>query len=606
LGADPDTITAALEANGVSNTEAAVIVDLLEASQHTTGYLKLVDGGGNGTDFAIGGAVTGITDFNSNAAIAITDLAAQVTNFENEITPPVTNALYTVWAGANDVLNLVESSDIATLVSSGAATVDIAQSASAEVAAVSSLVTNGAENLLVVNVPDIGTVPDIVARGSADVAFGTQLAQDFNIDLTADLAAADFGTASVKLVDAFSLIDDAEANPAKYGLNPLTIKDSVYTGSFTNFTTADLVSSDPAVQNTYLFFDGQHPTSTGQEAVANLADAALPCFAAGTRLLTPAGEVAVEALREGEPVLSAFGGSVPVQWLGHRRIDCRRHPRPWDVWPVRVRAGAFGANLPHRDLLLSPDHAVFVAAEGDGEGAAPGVLMPIRYLINGATIVQEPADAVTYWHVELPSHDVLLAEGLPAESYLDTGNRSAFANGGGAVAAHPDFSRQVWQAKGRAPLVLDGPVLARQQALLLERAEALGYARTAEADLCVIAGEHTLRPRRDGATLVWDLPPGTSEITLRSRSAVPAWTEPGRTDHRRLGVAVWQIRLDGRELPPSVRGEGWHAAEAGFQWTDGEASLAAGPGRFEVTLAMSETYWRDAEPHGERREAHAM
>jgi hypothetical protein len=107
-----------------------------------------------------------------------------------------------------------------------------------------------------------------------------------------------------------------------------------------------------------------------------------------------------------------------VRWLGHRRVDCRRHPRPGDAWPIRVRAGAFGENLPHRDLSLSPDHAVFVA---------PGLLVPVRYLINDATIVQEPVDAITYWHVELPTHDVLLAEGLPVESYLDTGNRGAFA-----------------------------------------------------------------------------------------------------------------------------------------------------------------------------------
>src|ERR1019366_10641252 len=63
-----------------------------------------------------------------------------------------------------------------------------------------------------------------------------------------------------------------------------------------------------------------------------------------------------------------------------------------------------------------------------GEGAAPGVLIPIRYLVNGRSIAQEARDEVTYWHVELARHDILLAEGLPAESYLDTGNRDAFAD----------------------------------------------------------------------------------------------------------------------------------------------------------------------------------
>ena len=60
---------------------------------------------------------------------------------------------------------------------------------------------------------------------------------------------------------------------------------------------------------------------------------------------------------------------------------------------------------------------------------------------------------------ELPNHSVLLAEGLPAESYLDTGDRRNFANGGGAVALYPDFSSRVWEAAGCAPLVVSGPEL---------------------------------------------------------------------------------------------------------------------------------------------------
>ena len=87
---------------------------------------------------------------------------------------------------------------------------------------------------------------------------------------------------------------------------------------------------------------------------------------------------------------------------------------------MRVKVGAFGTGRPRRDLVLSPDHAVHGSALADG----PAVLVPVRYLVNGATIVQEAADAISYFHVELDRHDVLLAEGLPTESYLDTANRS--------------------------------------------------------------------------------------------------------------------------------------------------------------------------------------
>ena len=89
------------------------------------------------------------------------------------------------------------------------------------------------------------------------------------------------------------------------------------------------------------------------------------------------------------------------------------------MWPIRIQAGAFAPNTPRRDLLLSPDHAVYV----------DGRLIPVRYLVNGASIAQVETDSVTYWHVELDRHDVILAEGLAAESYLDTGNRSVFVKG---------------------------------------------------------------------------------------------------------------------------------------------------------------------------------
>jgi hypothetical protein len=159
--------------------------------------------------------------------------------------------------------------------------------------------------------------------------------------------------------------------------------------------------------------------------------------------------VPVEQLVEGDLALTYQGVAVLVQWIGYRHVSCRRHPKPEKVWPVRVAAGAFGDNLPHRDLWLSPDHAVYV----------DDVLIPIKHLINGTSIAQVPTDQVTYYHIELPQHDVLLAEGMPAESYLDTGDRSRFANGGQPIKLHPDFSSRTWEAMGCAPLIVTGPQL---------------------------------------------------------------------------------------------------------------------------------------------------
>jgi hypothetical protein len=185
------------------------------------------------------------------------------------------------------------------------------------------------------------------------------------------------------------------------------------------------------------------------------------CFAAGPRIATRRGDVPVETLAVGDQVtLGRRGGRTrPAVWLGHRRIDCRRHPRPRDVWPVRVAAGTFGPGRPQRDLLLSPDHAVY----------SGGVLIPVRYLINGASIVQEQQDTVTYWHVELEQHDIILAEGLPCESFLDTGNRAAFENGGAVVQLHPDFAPRMLDADACAPIVIAGSRLERVCVKLRER-----------------------------------------------------------------------------------------------------------------------------------------
>ena len=121
-----------------------------------------------------------------------------------------------------------------------------------------------------------------------------------------------------------------------------------------------------------------------------------------------------------------------------------------------MNAGAFGPGVPSRDVRLSPDHAVFF----------DDVLIPVRLLVNGTSVVREIVDSVTYYHVELKQHELLLAEGLPVESYLETGGRSAFANGGGATQLHPDFAPLIWDGQGCAPLVVTGAPLRAARAHL--------------------------------------------------------------------------------------------------------------------------------------------
>ncbi len=313
-----------------------------------------------------------------------------------------------------------------------------------------------------------------------------------------------------------------------------------------------------------------------------------PCFALGTRIATVSGEVPVEALVAGMRVLRAGGGSAEVIWLGHRRVDCTRHPRKDEVWPVRIQAGAFARGVPSRDLLLSPDHAVFVG----------GVLIPARHLVNGRTICQERADSVTYFHVELAAHDVILAEGLACESYLDTGNRGAFANGaqvgGGAVMLHADFARRRWAAASYAPLVEGGAALAAARMRLLVRAGAFGHRRSFDPGLAVVADGRVLPMQTDGRRRRVRLPAGVGAVAVVSRRFVPAEVEPAGADTRVLGVGLARIALDGAMLGAADArlAGGWYPAEDGGRWTDGHGWVhAGGAASLSFEVVMVGQYW---------------
>ncbi len=316
-----------------------------------------------------------------------------------------------------------------------------------------------------------------------------------------------------------------------------------------------------------------------------LGDETVPCFALGTRIRTDAGEMPVEQLRPGMSVATSDGRLASITWIGERRIALRRHPRPFDVQPVRVAANAFAPGQPRRAVCLSPDHAVFI----------DGVLIPIRYLINGTTVRQLRAASVYYFHVELDRHAVLFAEGMPAESYLDTGNRAAFANAGATTMLHADFARGIWAAHACAELVLAGAALAAARNHLLERAQGLGHRLTGDPALRVVADGKTLQPQIDGTAWRVRLPAGARGVRLVSDSWVPAHTRADEDDTRRLGVAIRRVRLDGAEiaLDDPRLSSGWHTPERTFRWSDGDAGFAlAGVRDLAFELAMTGTYWQ--------------
>ena len=199
----------------------------------------------------------------------------------------------------------------------------------------------------------------------------------------------------------------------------------------------------------------------------------IPCFARGTAILTPRGPVAVEALAEGDAVLTVRENGPSerrVVWTGQRSFGTMAAPLPERLCPVLIRAGAFGPGVPERDLRLSPDHAIF----------AENHLIEAKYLINGTTVVRDAAcRTVTYHHIALDAHDILLAENLPAESYLDCGGLTSFTGftlaNGIPILLRPDAAITI-EASGCAPLAEpDSPALLKVRMLLDKRARCAGF-----------------------------------------------------------------------------------------------------------------------------------
>lgn len=303
----------------------------------------------------------------------------------------------------------------------------------------------------------------------------------------------------------------------------------------------------------------------------------LACFAQGTLIRTPRGDVAVEALSVGQSVVTASGAHRRIKWLGHRAVNCVDHPDARGVWPIRVAAHAFGAGKPERDLLLSPGHSVGVTVVDE-------VLIPIGALVNGSTIARVPVDSVTYWHVELDSHDILLADGLPAESYLEMENRVFFAEGGAMIDALPESAARRTHADFCRPFLQDGVVVDAVRATLAARAAAAGWTPDRAVDLrLLVDGAEVAGVLADGLAF-FQFPADARDVRLMSRSFVPFDVTAACPDRRRLGVMLKAIALvDGLDAPQPVAlddpclGTGFHEFEtdaAGARrWTDGEAVL---------------------------------
>ena len=139
-----------------------------------------------------------------------------------------------------------------------------------------------------------------------------------------------------------------------------------------------------------------------------------PCYCRGTLIETVRGENRIEDLQIGDQVMTKSGWTRPIKWIGRRSYPGRFVMGRKDILPVCIKAGALADKVPKRDLWLSPHHAMYLE----------GALIEAKDLVNGASIVQaEHVEEVEYFHIELETHDVIVAEGALSESFIDDDSR---------------------------------------------------------------------------------------------------------------------------------------------------------------------------------------
>ncbi|WP_187272611.1 Hint domain-containing protein [Methylobacterium sp. WL9] len=303
------------------------------------------------------------------------------------------------------------------------------------------------------------------------------------------------------------------------------------------------------------------------------------CFVTGTLIQTTRGDVAVEDLAVGDLTVTASGAQRPIRWIGSRTIDCTRHPRPAEILPVRIAAGAFAENRPSRDLLVSPGHSLCFDVLGE-------VLIPASSLVNGTTITHQDVETVTYWHVQLDSHDILIANGQPAESYLDMGNRSFFADGDvvaldatpdadAAARTHADFCR---------PFHAGGALVDAVRGQVQARAERLGWRHDDApwADMHMMVDGERIDADTHGLGARFVLPASAKDVWLISQTSVPCEVS-SNPDPRRLGLCIQGITIDDGvgdkrsvALDDPLLCLGFHDCEEGVRrWTAGRSRLPA-------------------------------
>ncbi|MGI3186020.1 Hint domain-containing protein [Nioella aestuarii] len=275
-----------------------------------------------------------------------------------------------------------------------------------------------------------------------------------SFDLTGTLSDPEFDTT----FEPGDLISGGAANGTFFGTH-VDGSGNVYVVILVDANTMHLYSSTltatEASSNLPNTLHGSHDFDTGTHFVV--------CFAAGTLIATPEGEKRVEALAIGDMLKTPKGSTARVKWIGRQTVSTR-FGYAERLMPVRFAAGAFGNGLPHTDLTVTADHGMLVG----------GVVCHAGALVNGTTITRVPlsemGDTYTVYHIETEEHEIILANGAPAETFIDNVSRRVFDNYNEFEALYGDVPEMEELPYPRAMSARQVPVQIRTQLQVLTAA----------------------------------------------------------------------------------------------------------------------------------------
>lgn len=308
------------------------------------------------------------------------------------------------------------------------------------------------------------------------------------------------------------------------------------------------------------------------------------CFLPGTHITTPHGTVPVENITMGDDVTVFVDGQPTtdtVKWAGQATCTIRADLTDDEAgYPVRILKDAISNGVPSQDLLVTADHCLFF----------DGNFIPARMLVNGRSIFFDKSfTSYEYYHIETKKHSVIMANGMLTESYLDTGNRSAFRHQNIAFIGHKPKN---WATDAAAPLNTSPDVVKPQFDAIAQRAinnnvasQTLAPRLTQDANIALITdtGLTLHKLRETNGHMIFMLPGDVQSVRIVSRASRPCDIVGAFWDDRRsIGVGVgnislfeWNKRTAITTHHTDANLDGWNNLEdnSDKRWTTGNAFL---------------------------------